>query len=115
MEVHEKLGPGLLESAYERCLEFELAQAGLSFERQRPLRISYKGVNLDCAYRLDFVVEDVIVLELKSVQCVKNLHKAQLLSYLRLGGWKLGLLLNFNVSRMKEGVERIVHGLPRAT
>ncbi|MFW5968041.1 MAG: GxxExxY protein [Persicimonas sp.] len=112
IQVHRHLGPGLLESAYEACMEFELQQAGLRYERQKPLPVVYKGQRLECGYRLDFVVERRIVLELKAVCTVDKIHKSQLLSYLRLGGWKLGLLLNFNVETMKNGIERVVNNLP---
>ncbi len=112
IEVHDQLGPGLLESAYEQCLEFELEEAGLVYERQKPLPVIYKGRRLECGYRLDFLIERRIVLEIKAVQSFQKIHKAQLLSYLRLGGWKLGLLLNFNVERMKSGIARVANGLP---
>ena len=111
IEVHKTLGPGLLESAYEEfmCYEFRLRYFG--FERQKPLPIIYKGNNLDCGYRLDIIVENVIILELKSCEKIEPIHKAQLLTYLKLSGLKLGLLLNFNVPLMREGVTRIVNKL----
>ena len=108
VEIHRQLGPGLLESAYEECLCSELAQYGLQFERQRPLPVVYKGVHLDCGYRLDIVVEKAIVLELKAVEKLLPIHEAQLLTYLKLTGLTLGLLLNFNVPVFKYGVKRIV-------
>jgi GxxExxY protein len=111
IEVHKALGPGLLESAYEECICHELSIGGLSLERQKPLAVRYKGINLDCSYRLDVVVEDAIILELKSCEKIEPIHKAQLLTYLKLSGFKLGLLLNFNVTLMREGIVRIVNEL----
>ncbi len=111
IEVHKALGPGLLESAYEECICHELSIGGLSLERQKPLAVRYKGINLDCGYRLDVVVEDAIILELKSCEKIEPIHKAQLLTYLKLSGFKLGLLLNFNVTLMREGIVRIVNEL----
>jgi GxxExxY protein len=111
IEVHKALGPGLLESAYEQCLCHELRLRGVQFERQRDLPISYKGVQLDCGYKLDLVVENIVVVELKSVDSLHPIHEAQLLTYLRLGGWNVGLLLNFNVAVLKDGIRRRVHGL----
>ena len=111
IEVHKTLGPGLLESAYEECICHELNIGGLSLERQKPLAVRYKGINLDCGYRLDVVVEDAIILELKSCEKIDPIHKAQLLTYLKLSGFKLGLLLNFNVTLMREGIMRIVNEL----
>ena len=111
VEVHRALGPGLLETAYEECLCHELTLFGLYFERQSPLPVSYKGKLLDCSYRLDVVVEKKVILELKSVSRFEPIHDAQLLTYLKLTGLKLGLLLNFNVPLMREGIRRIVNGL----
>ena len=111
IEVHKALGPGLLESAYEECICYELSIGGLSLERQKPLAVQYKGINLDCGYRLDVVVENSIILELKSCEKIEPIHKAQLLTYLKLSGIKLGLLLNFNVTLMREGIVRIVNEL----
>ncbi len=111
IEVHRSLGPGLLESAYEECLCHEFQLLGLTFERQKPLPIIYKGVNLECGYRLDFVVEEKVVLELKSIHRLEPIHEAQLLTYLKLSGLKLGILLNFNAPLMKDGIKRIVNGL----
>jgi len=111
IEVHKALGPGLLESTYEECICHELSIGGLSLERQKPLAVRYKGINLDCGYRLDVVVEDAIILELKSCEKIEPIHKAQLLTYLKLSGFKLGLLLNFNVTLMREGIVRIVNEL----
>ena len=111
VEVHKALGPGLLESAYESCLCHELNQRGLSFENQKPLPVTYKGQKLDCGYRLDVVVENAIILALKSCDQIEPIHKAQLLTYLKLSGLKLGLLLNFNVPLMRDGIVRIVNEL----
>jgi len=108
IEVHRHLGPGLLESAYQKCLEYELASRGIAFSVQVDLPVVYKGVRLDCGYKMDFVVEDVVVVELKSVEEVVPVHEAQLLTYLRLSGKRVGLLINFNVSALKDGVTRRV-------
>ncbi len=101
------MGPGLLESAYEECLCFELSQNGLNFERQVSLPVIYKGVKLDCGYRMDVVVEDLVIIEIKTVKNIIDVHKAQLLSYLKLDNKPLGLLLNFHVSMLKNGIKRI--------
>ena len=111
IEVHRRLGLGLLESAYEECLCRELAIRGLSFERQKPLALSYKGVNLDCGYRLDVVVEGLVILELKAAEKIEPIHEAQLLTYLKLSELKLGILINFNVPLLKHGIKRIVNSL----
>jgi GxxExxY protein len=111
IEVHKTLGPGLLESAYEECLCHDLSLGGFSLERQKPLAVQYKGINMDCGYRLDVVVENAIIFELKSCENIEPIHKAQLLTYLKLSGLKLGLLLNFNVALMREGIVRIVNEL----
>ena len=108
IEVHRELGPGLLESAYEVCLCYELRLRGIQVECQVPLPVTFKGVRLDCGYRIDAVVKDTVIVELKSVEKVTDLHRAQLLTYLRLGGKKLGLLLNFNVPVLKDGIIRMV-------
>jgi GxxExxY protein len=106
IEVHRALGPGLLESAYEECLCRELELRGISFDRQRPLPVEYKGVRLECGYRLDLVVEDAVAVEIKAVSAIEPVHEAQLLTYLRIGGWKIGLLINFNVPVLKNGIRR---------
>jgi len=111
IEVHKHLGPGLLESAYEECLCYELRSREIVYERQKPLAINYKQVRLDCGYRLDLVVEGKVILELKSCEKIEDIHKAQLLTYLKLSGLKLGLILNFNVPIMKEGIVRVVNDL----
>jgi GxxExxY protein len=111
IEVHKVLGPGLLESAYELCLAHELSIANISFERQVPLPVTYKSLPVDCGYRLDFLVEKTVVLELKAVEVLQPIHHAQMLTYLKLGGWPIGLLINFNVSVLKKGIKRLVHNL----
>ena len=108
IEVHRVLGPGLLESAYEESLCRELALRNIPFERQVPLPVEYKGVQLDCGYRLDVVVDCAVVVELKTVESLLPIHEAQLLTYLKLLRLKVGLLLNFNVALMKEGIKRLV-------
>ena len=106
--VHKELGPGLLESAYEACLVYELVQNGLKVESQKSLPVSYRGIKVDCGYRIDLLVEDQIILELKSVEKLEPIHEAQVLSYLRLSEYKIGLLINFNVSLLKNGIRRFV-------
>lgn len=107
IEVHRALGPGLLESAYEACLIHELCLKQMKVERQKPLPIFYKGVMLDCGYRLDLVVENKVIVEVKSVSCIAPIHEAQLLSYLRMSDYHVGLLINFNVRMLKEGLRRM--------
>ena len=106
--VHRELGPGLLESAYEECLCHELTLRGITYERQVPLPVVYKGVRLDCGYRIDLVVEDTVVVELKAVDVFLPVHEAQLLTYLRLTDKRIGLLLNFNVPALRDGIIRRV-------
>ena len=108
IEVHRALGPGLLESAYEECLCFELRQAGIAFRRQVALPVVYKEVRLDIGYRIDIVIEEQLIVELKTVEKLAPIHEAQLLTYLRLSGLKIGLLLNFNTSVLKNGIKRMV-------
>ena len=109
IEIHRHLGPGLLESAYEECLCHELSVLGIHFERQKPLPVKYKTVNLACGYRLDLVIEHKIILELKAVESLLAIHEAQLLTYLKLSGLTLGLLINFNVPVLKNGIRRIAN------
>lgn len=109
INVHRALGPGLLESAYEACLAFELRDAGLLVDAQKPLPVMYRGVKLDCGYRLDLVVENKVILELKAVEKLLPIHEAQLLSYLKLSGLQLGLLINFNSVLLKNGIKRLVN------
>ena len=108
MEVHSNLGPGLLEKAYEECLHFELLQSGFIVDRQYPLPLKYKDVRLDCGYRLDLFVEKKVIIEVKSVDAIHDIHMAQLMTYMKLTKCKVGLLLNFNVKSLKEGIQRIV-------
>jgi GxxExxY protein len=108
IDVHRHLGPGLLESTYEECLCFELRAAGTKFERQVALPVVYKTVRLDCAYRMDIVVERQLVVEIKSVDRLMSIHEAQMLTYLRLSGHKVGLLMNFNSAALKDGLRRLV-------
>lgn len=108
MEVHKELGPGLLESAYEECLAYELTKAGLKIERQKPVPVIYKEIKLECGYRLDILVEDKIVLELKTADALGPVDEAQILTYLKFSEKKLGMLINFKVIRMKEGIKRYI-------
>ncbi|WP_028459771.1 GxxExxY protein [Chloroflexus sp. Y-396-1] len=108
MEVHRALGPGLLESAYEACLVYELAQRGLKVEQQKPIPLVYKSVRLDCGYRLDLLVENTIIIEIKAVEELHPIHEAQLISYLKLSGFRVGLLINFNVRLLKDGIRRFI-------
>ncbi|MFA5633372.1 MAG: GxxExxY protein [Porticoccaceae bacterium] len=110
MAVHTAIGAGLLESAYETCLAYELSRRGVRFRRQVVIPIKYGDIVLDAGYRLDLLVENLVVVELKSVDKLTAVHKAQLLSYLKLGGFWLGYLLNFNVVHMKDGIQRVVYG-----
>jgi GxxExxY protein len=109
IDIHRQLGPGLLESAYEECLAFELQQAGIAFERQISVPVVYKSIRLDCAYRLDLKVENKLIVEIKSVERLMPIHEAQLITYLRLTGLAVGLLLNFNTNVLKNGIRRLAH------
>ena len=111
IEVHRHLGPGLLESAYLQCLSRELFLKEIPFKREWPLPLEYKGIRLNCSYRLDILVSEAVVVEVKSVEALTSIHDAQLLTYLKLGGWKVGLLINFNVEVLKTGIHRKVLGL----
>lgn len=108
IEVHRQLGPGLLESTYEQCLAHELSLNGIEFKMQHSLPIQYKGILLDCGYRIDLLIEDKMIIELKSVDRIKGIHEAQLLTYMRLAGIKTGLLMNFNTTKLKSGIKRFV-------
>ena len=108
IEVHKVLGPGLLESAYEECLCVELRQRKIPFERQKQLPIKYKGNELDCGYRLDLVIDGKLILELKACNVIEPIHEAQLMTYLKLAGINTGLLINFNVPVLKDGIKRLV-------
>ena len=107
IEVHRGLGPGLLESAYEACLAYEFLQRGDRVEQQKPLPLVYRAVSLDCGYRLDLLVDDAVVIEIKAVEKTLPVHGMQLLSYLRLSGYRVGLLINFNVTALRHGIKRI--------
>lgn len=108
IEVHKNLGPGLLESAYEECLSFELRNSGLKIERQKPIPVVYKEIKLDCGYRIDILVEDKVVVELKTVEVINPVHEAQILTYIKFSNMKIGLLINFNVFRLKDGIKRYI-------
>ena len=110
IEVHRKLGPGLLESAYRKCLCRELFLKGIGFKYEHPLPLEYKGIRLECGYRVDILVGGLVVVEVKSVEALAPIHDAQLLTYLRVGGWRLGLLINFNVEVLKNGIHRKILG-----
>jgi GxxExxY protein len=111
MRVHSELGPGLLESAYSACLQHELKKAGLKSDAQVGLPVVYDGVKLDLGYRIDLLVEDLVIVELKSVDAIAPVHQAQIISYLKLSGRSLGLLINFNVAHLKDGIRRFVNGI----
>ena len=106
--VHTNLGPGLLESAYEECLFYELKLLGINVQKQKPLPLIYKDVRLDACYRLDLLVENKVVVEIKSVECLHDVHMAQVLTYLKLSKCKIGLLINFNVKSLKDGIKRLI-------
>ena len=108
IEVHRELGPGLLESTYEQCLAHELRRNGMPFQLQYPQPVKYKDIRLDCGYRIDILVENKLILELKSVEEIKGIHEAQLLTYMKLAGVKIGLLINFNNIKLKDGIKRFV-------
>jgi GxxExxY protein len=108
IEVHKRLGPGLLESAYEACLCFELDNSGMKFSRQKSISIEYKNVQLNCGFRADIIVDDRLLLELKAVEKISPIHEAQLLTYLKLTGLRTGLILNFNTVLLKDGIRRMV-------
>ena len=108
LEVHRTLGPGLLESTYEQCLGHELSQSGIPFQLQWPLPVKYKGIKLDCGYRVDLFVDDELIVELKSVDKITGIHRAQLLTYMKLSEVKVGLIINFNVEVLKTGIKRFV-------
>jgi GxxExxY protein len=110
MDIHTVLGPGLLESAYKECLHFKLIQNSLYVEKEKPMPLIYEKVKLDCGYRIDLLVENKIVIEVKSVDILNNIHLAQTLTYMKLGNYKLGLLINFNVVRLKDGIKRVING-----
>jgi GxxExxY protein len=109
IEVHRSLGPGLLENAYQECLLYELVNAGLIVEKQKPLPLVYKEVRLDAGYRLDLIVENKVIIEVKSIEAINDIHIAQVLTYLRVSGCKVGLLVNFNVLKLTSGLKRLVN------
>jgi len=110
-KVHKNLGPGLLESAYEECLFYELSKTGLLIERQKPLPLFYETIKMEIGYRLDFLIDNKVVIEVKAVEALNDVHKAQVITYLKLSGTKLALLVNFNVVLIKDGIKRIVNNL----
>jgi GxxExxY protein len=109
ISVHRELGPGLLESTYEACLAYEFLERRMSVERQKALPVKYRGVNLDCGYRIDLLVENQVIVELRTVERIEPIHEAQLLSYLKLLGCPVGLLMNFNVTKLRRGIRRFVN------
>lgn len=111
IDVHNALGPGLLESAYKECLYYKLVQSGLNAQKEKAMPLIFEEVKLDCGYRIDLLVENKVVIEIKSVDALNDIHLAQTLTYLKLGDYKLGLLMNFNVVRLKDGIRRVVNGL----
>lgn len=111
LKVHKALGPGLLESSYEECLFYELQKSGLNVEKQKPLPLIYEEIELEVGYRVDLFVENKVVIEIKSVEALNDVHLAQLLTYLKLSNSKLGMLINFNVTLLKQGVKRVVNNL----
>lgn len=110
IEVHNVLGPGLLESAYKACLFYKLLKEGLYVENEKPMPLIFEEVKLDCGYRIDLLVERKLVIEIKSVEALNDVHLAQTLTYLKLGNYKLGLLINFNVVKLKDGIKRVING-----
>ncbi len=110
LDIHKSLGPGLLESAYQQCLYYKLQKEGLKVQKEKPMPLEYEEVYLDCGYRIDLLVEDKLVIEIKSVEALKNIHMAQTLTYMKLGDYKLGLLINLNVNMLKQGVKRVING-----
>ena len=110
MDIHKVLGPGLLESAYKECLYFKLIQSKLYVEKEKSMPLVYEKVKLDCGYRIDLLVENKIVIEVKSVDFLNNIHMAQTLTYMKLGHYRLGLLINFNVLKLKDGIKRVING-----
>ena len=110
IEVHKALGPGLLESAYQECLFYKIKQAGLVVQKEKPMPLIFEEVKLECGYRIDLLIENKLVIELKSVESLNDVHLAQTLTYMKLGNYKLGLLINFNVSLLSKGVKRVING-----
>ena len=110
IEIHKELGPGLLESAYKECMYYKIRKSGLFVEKEKPMPLVYEGVKLDCGYRIDLLIEKKLVIEIKSVEALNDIHLAQTLTYLKLGNYKLGLLINFNVILLKDGIKRVING-----
>jgi GxxExxY protein len=110
LKVHQNLGPGLLESAYEECLYYELCKTGLKVEKQKPLPLIYEEVKLEIGYRVDIIIENKLIIEIKAVEALNDVHLAQILTYLKLSNCKLGMLINFNVSLIKNGIRRVING-----
>lgn len=111
IEIHTVLGPGLLESAYKECLCYKICKSGLYVEKEKPMPLIFEEVKLECGYRIDLLVENKLVIEVKSVEALNDVHLAQTLTYMKLGSYRLGLLMNFNVAKLKNGVKRVVNGL----
>jgi len=111
IDIHQSLGPGLLESAYKECLFYKLLREDIFVEKEKPMPLVYEEVKLECGYRIDLLVDKMVVVEIKSVEALNDVHFAQTLTYMKLGGYKLGLLINFNVSLLKDGIKRIVNGI----
>jgi len=109
MDVHTALGPGLLENAYRECLFYKLRKEGLYVEKEKPIPLVFEGVTLDCGYRIDLLVENKVVIELKSVKAIEDIHLSQILTYMKLGKYNVGLILNFNISSLKDGIRRVVN------
>jgi GxxExxY protein len=110
LEIHKSLGPGLLESTYKECLAYKLSSMGFYVEKEKPMPLIYESVKLDCGYRMDFLINQKLVIEIKSVEALNDIHLAQTLTYMKLGNYKLGLLINFNVMRLKDGIRRVING-----
>ena len=110
MEVHTSLGPGLLESCYKECLYYKIGKPGIYVEKEKPMPLVFEGIKLECGYRIDLLIENKLVVEIKSVEAINDIHLAQTLTYLKLGYYKLGLLMNFNVVKLKDGIKRVING-----
>lgn len=110
IKVHNALGPGLLESSYKECLYYKIGKSGLYVEKEKPMPLVFEGVKLECGYRIDLLIENKLVIEIKSVDALNDIHLAQTLTYLKLGNYKLGLLINFNVVKLKDGIKRVING-----
>ncbi|MFY9418644.1 MAG: GxxExxY protein [Bacteroidales bacterium] len=110
LEIHKELGPGLLESAYKECMYYKIRESGLFVEKEKPMPLVFEGVKLDCGYRIDLLVERKLVIEIKSVEALNDIHLAQTLTYLKLGNYKLGLLIDFNIILLKDGIKRVING-----